>query len=186
LEMRRTVAGPSPASLEIAATHPADVSLAPLLMQVLDMVNEKKRHSKTAFMMLRYLCFIAVYIAVIIIQRNAWDAESMYTALMLYFNGKFRDEENLEMLDFSSTSTPGEIWGWIENMLLGYFPPGRAPSLRCTFMAVASSSSSSSSTTKTTTIILMMIIIIIIITTTTKQHQQQLQLRGAARKRARV
>jgi hypothetical protein len=88
-------------------------------VQVLDMVNEKKRLSKTAFIMLRYLCFIAIYIAVIIIQRNAWDAESMYTALMSYFNGKFRDEENLEMLDFGATSTPGEIWGWIENMLLG-------------------------------------------------------------------
>lgn len=45
---------------------------------MLDIINEKKKNSKIAFTMVRYISFIAIYLVVVIVQRNAWDAQSMH------------------------------------------------------------------------------------------------------------
>mmetsp|Transcript_26615 Transcript_26615/g.67627 ORF Transcript_26615/g.67627 Transcript_26615/m.67627 type:complete len:727 (-) Transcript_26615:116-2296(-) len=88
------------------------------IVKVLDVVREKKKNSKMAFSLMRYVVFIGIYLFVVITQRNAWDAESMYGALGDYMTGAYRDPTSLELLSFGDLTTTGELWDWMENGLV--------------------------------------------------------------------
>uniref|UniRef100_A0A6T8KEF1 Uncharacterized protein n=2 Tax=Hemiselmis andersenii TaxID=464988 RepID=A0A6T8KEF1_HEMAN len=89
------------------------------IVKVLEIVREKKKNSKMAFSLMRYVVFIALYLTVVVTQRNAWSAQSMYSAIEGYMLGAYRDTTSLELLTFEDLTTTGELWDWLEKDFVG-------------------------------------------------------------------
>mmetsp|Transcript_36365 Transcript_36365/g.89472 ORF Transcript_36365/g.89472 Transcript_36365/m.89472 type:complete len:720 (-) Transcript_36365:305-2464(-) len=92
------------------------------IVKVLDIIKEKKKNSALAFSFMRYVVFIVLYLTVVIIQRNAWDAESMHGALDSYYMGEHRNDR-LESQSFTSITTVADFYTWMElNFLTNVYP----------------------------------------------------------------
>ena len=89
------------------------------ICKVVQIVRHKKTHSKMAREFFLYLIFIAVYIAVVVLQRDAWNAETVYTMMKEYLEGEFRDPKTNMFLSHKSLKSVEDYWNWLDLIVLG-------------------------------------------------------------------
>uniref|UniRef100_A0A6U2DTK8 Uncharacterized protein n=3 Tax=Hemiselmis andersenii TaxID=464988 RepID=A0A6U2DTK8_HEMAN len=61
-----------------------------------------------------YFIFLSLYVAVVVLQREAWNSETTYAAVKSYLTGQFRDPKTYDYKDFMNVASVEEWWNWME------------------------------------------------------------------------
>jgi len=82
--------------------------------KILRIVRYKRDVSRTSWELFFFLLYIILYTAVIILQKNAIDNQSLQASLRKHFLSRFRDPTSLNSYNFLEIRTEDMFWSWHE------------------------------------------------------------------------
>uniref|UniRef100_A0A7S0TK97 Polycystin cation channel PKD1/PKD2 domain-containing protein n=1 Tax=Hemiselmis andersenii TaxID=464988 RepID=A0A7S0TK97_HEMAN len=94
-------------------------------------VTTKKERSDKGKAFIFYLCFMAVYINMVILQRNPYNSQTMQLGVQKYLiESAYVDPYSFEVKRFEDTTTVDDLWHWlqailVENVIVDTYPNGR-------------------------------------------------------------
>mmetsp|Transcript_28016 Transcript_28016/g.65205 ORF Transcript_28016/g.65205 Transcript_28016/m.65205 type:complete len:718 (+) Transcript_28016:321-2474(+) len=111
--------GPSEAKQEVQDEDDTEGDVYPrthvCVPKVLAVVRKHQQINRLTGSFFRYLTFIAVYIAVVTVQRDAEVTQSTQTAIKNYMMAGWRDPDNLTIKNFMDVRTVPEFWDFLSN-----------------------------------------------------------------------
>mmetsp|Transcript_54129 Transcript_54129/g.110435 ORF Transcript_54129/g.110435 Transcript_54129/m.110435 type:complete len:699 (-) Transcript_54129:95-2191(-) len=87
------------------------------VQKVLAVVKKKAEVKALSNGFFRYICFLAIYVTAVVLQRDATTAQSLQHAVQQYLLGGYRDAETTETRNFYSIHTTRHFWEWHENFV---------------------------------------------------------------------
>jgi hypothetical protein len=84
--------------------------------KVLAVVRKHQQINHLTGSFIRYLIFIAIYITVVTVQRDAEPSESVQAAVRNYMFAAWRDPDTLTIKSFKDIRTVSEFWDWVDTV----------------------------------------------------------------------